>query len=81
MKNKIISSLIAKKWTIKNMTLKISQKKYQLNGIGSKNLKLKLDAPKECPNLQVVAFLPWEKWENFSETEKQIVDLFYKKLQ
>ena len=69
-----------KKWSIKNMTLKINKKTYQLNGIGGKNLKVKLQSPEECPNLKVVAFLPWDKWDNFSDTEKQIVDLFYKNL-
>ena len=78
-KNKIISKLIVGKKNIFNCTIVIGEQRFQLAGIGSKTLKIRVKV-EGCPNLDSFGFLEWQKWENFSPLEKQIVEAFYKSL-
>ena len=79
-KNKTISKLISKKNTIFNLRVKVGNRKFKLNGIGSKNLKVKPTRLPKYPHLDLVGFLPWEEWDNFTKEERELVEAFYKSL-
>ena len=79
-KNKIISGLIAHKNKIFNLTVKIGTRKFQLAGVGSKSLKVKPARLPNYPNLELVGFLDWSQWNNFTDEEKELVRTFYSSL-
>ena len=76
-KNKVVSALIQKKNKIFNLRVKVGTRKFKLNGIGSKNLKVKPTRFADYPHLDLVGFLPWDKWEEFTDKEKKLVEAFY----
>lgn len=76
MKNKIISALITQKNKIFNLNVKVGTRKFQLAGVGSKSLKVRLSLSK-YPHLELIGFLDWSQWNNFTDEEKQLVEAFY----
>lgn len=76
-KNRIISGLIAHKNKIFNLTVKIGTRKFQLAGVGNKSLKVKPARLPKYPHLELVGFLDWSQWNNFTDEEKQLVEAFY----
>lgn len=80
MKNKVISALMSKKNSIFNLRVKVGNRKFQLNGVGTKNLKVKPTKLPNYPHLDLVGFLPWAEWDNFTPQEKELVEAFYKSL-
>lgn len=79
-KNKIVSALISQKSKIFNCKIKSNRRVFQLAGVGSKNLKIKPNRMAKYPHLELVGFLPWDKWEEFTDEEIALVESFYKQL-
>lgn len=79
-KNKIISALIARKNRIFNLRVKVGSRKFQLAGVGAKTLKVKPTRLPGYPHLELVGFLEWKEWNNFTPEEKKLVEAFYKSL-
>lgn len=79
-KNNIISGLIRGKKSIFNCKVKVSRRIFQLGGVGSKALKVRVNPPKNFPHLELSGFLDWDKWEEFTEQEKELVRAFYNEL-
>ena len=79
-KNRIISALIAGKKSIFNCRVKSNRRIFQLAGIGSKSLKIKPNRMANYPHLELVGFLDWSEWDNFTEAEKSLVEAFYNEL-
>lgn len=80
MKNKTISALIAGKKSIFNCRIKIGSRKFQLAGIGSSAIKVRPTRLKNYPHLEIVGFLNWKDWDNFTKEEKALVEAFYNSL-
>ena len=80
MKNKVVSALIAQKNKIFDLRVKVGTRKFKLNGIGAKNLKVKPTRLPQYPHLDLVGFLPWSEWDNFTKEEKQLVMAYYNSL-
>lgn len=79
-KNKIVSALISQKNKIFNSTVKVSNRKFKLNGLGASALKVKLNSPQGFPHLDVIGFINWDKWNEFTPQEKELVQAFYSQL-
>lgn len=79
-KNKIVSALISQKNKIFNSTVKVANRKFKLNGLGSSALKVKLNSPSGFPHLDVVGFINWDKWDEFTPQEKELVEAFYSQI-
>lgn len=79
-KNQIVSALIARKNKIFDLRVKVGTRKFKLNGVGSKNLKVKPTRLPQYPHLDLVGFLPWNEWDNFTKEEKQLVMAYYNSL-
>ena len=77
MKNPIISTLIKQKKKIFNITVKVGTRKFQLAGVGSKSLKVRPTRLQKYPHLELVGFLDWSEWDNFTPDEKKLVEAFY----
>lgn len=77
MKNKIVSALIAQKSKIYNLTVKVGTRKFQLAGVGGKTLKVRPTRLPKYPHLELVGFLEWAEWDNFTQDEKKLVEAFY----
>lgn len=77
MKNKIISQLIAGKRRIFNLTVKVGTRKFQLAGVGAQTLKVRPTRLPKYPHLELVGFLSWSDWENFTPEEKKLVEAFH----
>lgn len=76
-KHAIISALISKKYKIFNLRVKVGNRKFKLNGVGSENLKVKPTRLPDYPHMDLVGFLPWNEWDNFTEKERKLVEAFY----
>lgn len=79
-KNKIVSALIARKSKIFNSTVKVGNRKFKLNGLGTSALKVKLNSPSGFPHLDVVGFINWDKWNEFTPQEKELIQAFYSQI-
>ena len=79
-KNAIVSALISQKSKIFNLRVKVGTRKFRLNGIGAENLKVKPTRLPQYPHLDLVGFLPWDEWDNFTKEERELVEAFYKSL-
>ena len=79
-KNRIVSALIAGKKSIFNCRIKNNRRVFQLGGVGAQNLKVRPNRIKEYPNLELIGFLPWDKWDSFTTEEKNLVMAFYDQL-
>ena len=79
-KNTIVSALIAGKKNIYNCKIKSGRRVFQLGGIGGKTLKVRLNSPKDYPHLELNGFIAWEKWDDFTQAEKDLVMAFYSQL-
>lgn len=77
MKNKIVSALIAQKKKIFNLTVKVGTRKFQLAGVGAQTLKIRPTRLPKYPHLELVGFLSWKDWEQFTTEEKKLVEAFY----
>ena len=80
MKNKVISDLISRKKSIFNCRIKVGSRKFQLAGVGSSSIKVKPTRLKNYPHLEIVGFLSWKDWDNFTKEEKALVEAFYNSL-
>lgn len=76
----IIQSLVKGKKSIFNCEVKVANRKFQLGGVGSKALKVKLNSPKGFPHLDISGFLNWDKYDEFTEQEKALVQAFIDEL-
>lgn len=76
----IISCLVKGKKSIFNCTVKVSGRNFTLGGVGSQALKVKLNAPKGFPHLDISGFLSWDKYDEFTEQEKALVQAFIDEL-
>lgn len=76
-KNKIVSALITKKNSIYNLRVKVGTRKFQLAGIGAKNLKVRPTRLPKYPHMELVGFLDWSKWNEFTKEEQELVKAFY----
>lgn len=79
-KNAIVSALISQKSKIFNSTVKVSNRRFKLNGLGASALKVKLNSPSGFPHLDVVGFINWDKWDEFTPQEKELVKAFYSQI-
>lgn len=79
-KNQIVSALIAGKKSIYNCRIKSGRRVFQLGGIGSQTLKVRLNSPKGYPHLEISGFIRWDKWDEFTKEEKELVMTFYNQL-
>lgn len=79
-KNKIVSALIARKNTIFNSSVKVGNRVFKLNGLGSSAIKVKLNSPKNFPHLDVIGFISWENWDEFTEQEQELIKAFYSQI-
>ena len=77
MRHKIVSALIAQKSKIFNCTVKVGTRKFQLAGVGSKTLKVRPTRLPKYPHLELVGFLEWKEWDNFTPEERKMVEAFY----
>ena len=78
-KEKIVSALISKKQSIFNCKVRTNKRVFQLGGLGTSSLKVRFTLP-DYPNLEVQAFLNWDKWDDFSPEEQELVKAFYSQL-
>lgn len=76
-KNDIVSALIAQKSKIFNSTVKIGTRKFQLAGVGGQTLKVRPTRLPKYPHLELVGFLNWSEWDNFTKEEQKLVEAFY----
>lgn len=76
----IKNSLVSGKKDIFNCVVKVSNRNFQLAGVGKSALKVKLNSPKSFPHLDVSAFLSWEDYEEFTPQEKALVQAFIDEL-
>ena len=60
---------------------KVVGRKATLGGIGDKALTLKLQTSKDYPNLDIKCFLNWDKYEQFTEAEKALVQVLLDELE
>lgn len=79
-KNKIISALIAGKKNIFNCRITSNRRVFQLGGIGPKALKVKPNRFKDYPHLEIIGFLDFNEWDNFTDKELALVEAFYNQL-
>lgn len=81
MMNKIVSALIAGKKKIFNCTILTKNgKRFQLAGVGAKALKVRPARIDGYPHLELVGFLEWNKWSEFTPEEKELVKAFYSQI-
>ena len=71
---------MSKKNSIFNCKVKSNRRIFQLAGVGSENLKVRPNRMANYPHLELVGFLPWDKWDEFSDEEKALVEAFYKQI-
>ena len=76
-KNSVVSALISQKRKIFNSSVKVGNRVFKLGGLGSSALKVKLNSPKGYPHLDLQGFLSWDKWDEFTPQEKELVKAFY----
>lgn len=76
----IISCLVKGKKSIFNCEVKVSNRKFQLAGVGSKALKVRVNSPKGFPHLELNGFINWDKYDEFTEQEKALVQAFVDEL-
>lgn len=76
-KNHIVSALITQKSKIFNLTVKVGTHKFQLAGVGGKTLKVRPTRLPKYPHLELVGFLDWSEWDNFTKDEQKLVEAFY----
>lgn len=77
MKDKVISALMAQKKKIFNITVKVGTRKFQLAGVGAQTLKVRPTRLPKYPHLELVGFLSWSEWDNFTKEEEKLVEAFY----
>lgn len=80
-KNAVVSALIAQKKSIFNCRIKVGNRVFQLAGLGASALKVRLNPIKGYPHLEVQAFLNWDKWDEFTPQEKELVKAFYSQIE
>lgn len=80
MVKQIISSLVKGKKSIFNCEVKVGRRVFRLGGVGESALKVKLNAPSGFPHLDVNGFLNWDKYDEFTENEKALVQAFVDEL-
>lgn len=79
--NKIVSALISKKNKIFNSSVKIGNRVFKLNGLGASAIKLKLNSPKGYPHMDLIGFISWKEWDNFTPQEKELIKAFYSQVE
>ena len=79
-KNTIVSALIAGKKSIFNLRIKNGNRKFQLAGVGAKSLKVRPTRLPDYPHLELVGFLSWNEWDEFTPQEKKLVEAFYSQI-
>ena len=80
MVKEIIKSLVKGKKSIFNAQVKVGRRTFTLGGVGNSALKVKLNSPKNFPHLDLSGFLSWEKYEEFTPQEKELVQKFLDEL-
>ena len=77
----IVKSLVKGKKSIFDSQVKVANRKFQLGGVGNNALKVKMNPPKGFPHLDVSGFLNWDKFDEFTPQEKELIKSFYDKLE
>jgi hypothetical protein len=77
-----VQSLVKGKKSLWNFEfpMKVIGRQATLGGIGPKALTLKLAPSKAYPHLDIKAFLSWDKYQEFTKEEKELVELLIKEL-
>lgn len=72
---KIISSLVKGKKQLWNFVFpkKICGRTASLAGLGSSAIKIKLESPKSYPNMDISGFISWDKYDEFTKEEKELI--------
>lgn len=68
---KFVKTLLKGKKDLYNLKFTINGVQLQMAGLGKKALKLKLEPPKEFPQMECFCFIDWEK---MGEEETDIVE-------
>ena len=76
----IISCLVKGKKSIFNVEVKVSNRKFQLAGVGKQALKVRIPSPKGFPHLELSGFINWDKYEEFTPQEKALIQAFIDEL-